>query len=72
MLRFIAVIEKNHIPHIFSLKEAIEISFEPEQDPHVHGLNVKGINLLKSGNRQEKNCYYVVEKKVAGEGKWVN
>lgn len=37
-----------------SLKEAIEISFEPKKDPHVHGLKVKDVARLMRGNRQEK------------------
>ncbi|GAX63045.1 fructose-1,6-bisphosphatase/sedoheptulose 1,7-bisphosphatase and related proteins [Candidatus Scalindua japonica] len=47
-------ISKIYNPNILNLKEAIEVSFEPKRDPHVHGLNVKDINRLMSGNRQGK------------------
>ena len=67
---------KVHNPKILSLKEAIETSFEPKRDPHVHGLNVKDINRLMSGNRQGKiasgeimvNLNGTLEELVVGAG----
>ena len=45
---------KTQKTNTLSLKEAIEISFEPKRDPHVHGLKVKEVTRLMSGNRQGK------------------